>query len=142
VRTVSIENRDITDRSIDVASNVADVVLTLSDRWSEVRGRVTGGSGPDETASVLVFPGGGFPFTEVAWTGSRRFQSTRADRDGSYSIRNLPPGDYYLAAIPDEEAGNWIDAEFLSALTRSATSVHISEGETKTQDLRTLAVRR
>jgi hypothetical protein len=143
VRSVTIDNRDVTERAIEIVSNVGEIVVTFSDQSSDLQGHVTGSSGPDSTATVLLFPAGGFPLTDIAWTsGSRRFQSIRVDRSGAYAIKGLQPGDYYVVAIPEESAGNWIDAEFLTTLSRSATTIHISEGDKKLQDLRTVVVKR
>ena len=56
---------------------------------------------------------------------------------GEYSIGGLPPGEYYVVALPDDKASEWRDPGSLRALARVATQVAIRDGEQKTQDLRT-----
>ena len=71
------------------------------------------------------------------WTPqSRRILTTRPSTEGKFSFRDLPPGDYRLAALDDAEPGSWFDPEFLKQLVAASTSVTITEGQKKTQDLR------
>ena len=54
----------------------------------------------------------------------------------------MPPGEYYLIAVPEEQAPpDWRDPKTLEALARLATQVSIGEGEHKTLDLRIKEVR-
>ena len=45
-------------------------------------------------------------------------------------------GDYRLAALQDAEPGSWFDPELLKQLLTASTSVTMTEGVKKTQDLR------
>jgi hypothetical protein len=60
----------------------------------------------------------------------------RPDDDGKYSFRNLPAGEYLIAAADDVGDGDWFDPAFLDALAPSALRVTLAAGETKVQDLR------
>ena len=72
------------------------------------------------------------------WTpGSRRVRTTRPATDGAFTIKGVPAGEYFLVALPDVEPGEWNDASFLEALTKSSTTVTLREGETTTQNYRT-----
>ena len=53
----------------------------------------------------------------------------------------MPPGDYYVVAVPEEQAADWRDPKTLEALARLATQVNIAEGEHKMIDLRLKEVR-
>jgi len=78
-----------------------------------------------------------FPADQALWrAGVRRILQVRPGTDGRFTLRNLLPGDYLLAAATDVEAGQWLDPEFLTALQRAAVSVKIEIGEKKTQDIR------
>jgi hypothetical protein len=68
--------------------------------------------------------------------GSRRVRMTRPATDGAFSVKGLPPGEYYLAALPDLETGEWNDPTLLEQLVRSSAKVTLRDGETTTQDFR------
>jgi hypothetical protein len=71
------------------------------------------------------------------WTpGSRRIRMTRPATDGSYSVKGLPPGDYYLAAPTDLETGEWNDPVLLEQLVRSSARITLRDGEMASQDFR------
>jgi hypothetical protein len=86
-----------------------------------------------------------FPTDAVAWTNNgsngRRVRSARTSTTGQYLVPGLPPGEYYVAAIADEEAVDWQDVEFLQALTSVATRVRIADAQQRTHDLRTREIR-
>jgi hypothetical protein len=67
---------------------------------------------------------------------SRRIMNARTANDGSFTFRNTPPGEYYLAAVDDVEPGEWYDPSFLQRLVTGAIKVTIAEGEKKVQDLK------
>ena len=138
-KSATVDGRDVADIPFDFRQEPASVTITFTDRWSGVRGSVSGSSGRDSTAMVLVFP------TDRDTWGStglnpRRVRSVRASRTGEYSF-NLPPGDYYVVAIPEEYSSDWQDPDFLDVVSRSAARVTIAEGERKVQDLRTREMR-
>jgi hypothetical protein len=60
----------------------------------------------------------------------------RPASSGRYTVRNLPPGEYFVAAVTDVEFNAWFDPAFLSELVPASTKVTFSEGEKKTLDLR------
>jgi hypothetical protein len=69
------------------------------------------------------------------WTpGSRRVRTTRPGTDGAFVVKELPPGDYYLAALPDLETGEWNDPALLESLVKSSATVTLREGQTTTQN--------
>jgi hypothetical protein len=129
---------DVSETPLDLSRDVADVVITFTDRWTGIGGAVQG-QGADG-AMVVVFP------TDAqAWTGygsnSRRLKSARADAQGRFGISSLPPGDYFAVAIPEEQSVDWRDGKNLEALSRIATRVAIGDGEHRTIDLRLHEVR-
>ena len=138
-KSATIEGRDVADTPFLLSQEPTHVVITFTDRWSGIRGNVQSAAGRDATALVIVFPS-----DRDTWgsTGSspRRVRSTRASKIGEYSF-NLPAGEYYVLAIPEEQSADWQDPEFLEAASRGAARVTIAEGERKIQDLRTRDVR-
>jgi hypothetical protein len=78
-----------------------------------------------------------FSADRAHWTpGSRRVRMTRPATDGSYMVKGLPPGEYYLAALADLETGEWNDPVLLEQLVPSSAKVTLRDGETTTQAFR------
>jgi hypothetical protein len=136
LRSATFGGRDITETALELKDeSAAGVVLTFTDRSSEMNGTVRNASGnPDPTASVLIFP-----VDPATWvdTGSqpRRIKTSRTGKDGSFKIGPLPPGEYYVVAIEDSAPRNWQDPAYLDAVARSATTVRVGEGDTRTVTL-------
>jgi hypothetical protein len=118
--------------------HVDGVVLTFTDRPSELTGLVQDASGqPATDYSIIVFAA-----DRAFWTAqSRRIKSARPDQEGKYTLRNLPAGDYLLVAVIDVEQDEWFDPSYLQRVAPAAIRVAISDGEKKVQDLRIAAGR-
>lgn len=139
LRAATLEGKDITDTPVDLQHDLRGVVVTFTDRPTELSGIVTGASGsPDPDAVVLVFPSDTASWREWGLT-PRRMRAVRTDPSGRYTFPALPPGDYYLVALPAERANEWQDARMLAALARDAATISVSEGDKNTHDLRTRA---
>ena len=127
--------RDALDFPLEIRAgdNVVGLMVTLSDKATQLSGTLQDSSGrPTPDYTIVVFA-----TDKSYWTPqSRRIQSTRPGTDGTFTIRNLPPGDYRIAAVTDVEPGEWFDPAFLEQLRTASTPVTLSEGEKKTQDLR------
>ncbi len=138
LRDAAFAGRDITSTAIELQDdNATGVLVTFTDRATELTGTVRDRSGnPDTAATVLVFPA-----DQGLWvdTGSqpRRLRQTRVGQDGTYRVQGLPAGDYYVTAVPDSEAANWQNPTFLATASRSATTVRLTDGDTRTQALTT-----
>jgi uncharacterized protein (DUF2141 family) len=134
-----LDGVDVSETPLDLKHDVSDLVLVFTDRWSGLSGTVQG-AGAD-TATVIAFT------TDMqAWAGPgtnrRRLRSARVNASGQFGISSLPPGDYYVVAIRDDDAAGWRDPAALEALARVAARVTILEGEHKTIDPRISEVRR
>jgi hypothetical protein len=68
--------------------------------------------------------------------GSRRIRTTRPATDGAFSVKGVPAGEYYLAALTDLENGEWNDPALLERLIQSSIKVTLRDGEVTTQDVR------
>ena len=64
----------------------------------------------------------------------------RAVTDGSFRIRGLPGGDYFIAAVSrlsgSHDGGEWQDPEVLAQLEQRAERVTLTDGQTRTVTLR------
>lgn len=127
-RDVSLEPLTLGDRDL------TGIVLTYTDQWTELSGRVDSPSG-DADAAVVVFPA-----DVQGWVRhglpQRRTTATRAGSDGRYLIAGLPAGSYLVAVLPP---GNRVEAgnpDFYSGLAPTATAVVLAPGERRVLDLR------
>jgi len=122
-------------------STIEGVTISFTTRPSELRGVVRDGSSrPDPSATVLVCP-----TDERLWPNAallrRLFADARAGADGAYSVRGLPPGDYIVTAVPDERVSRWRDVASLRSLAGLGQHVHVDDGQTVTQDLKSSVIR-
>jgi hypothetical protein len=129
---------DVSETPFEFNRDVSDLVLTFTDRWSGISGVVQGtGAGG---AMILAFTTNAQAW-ENAGSSPRRLKSTRANARGEFGLSSVPPGDYYVIAVPEEQATDWREPKMLDALARQATQVSIGEGEHKTIDLQVKEVR-
>jgi hypothetical protein len=135
LKSIAASGQDALDAPFVVQPNqhVLDATITFTDRLAEVTGVLTngrGGAAPDYTIVL-------FPAEPSRWRPrSRRVQGVRPSTDGGFAFRNLPPGDYLIAAIDDVEPGEWFDPAFLQRLAPAAGRVVVGEGALVVQILR------
>jgi uncharacterized protein (DUF2141 family) len=129
------KGKDISDESISLtAEDVSGVVVTFTDRPTGVGGTVRDSRGnADANSDVLVFAA-----DPARRTSARRRALLRVSTSGVYSLSALPAGDYFVVAIDDRVAGEWPDPKFLEVLSRIATRVVLTDGESRTVDLKTV----
>jgi hypothetical protein len=135
LRSAVTEGRDLLDGLVQVLPGEAfpDVVLTFTDQHSELSGALQSPGGAAAPEYFVVV----FPESRALWTpNARRIQSTRPATDGRFVVRDLPAGDYLMAALIDLEPGDLDDAKFLEALVPAAVPVHLADGEKTVKDLR------
>jgi hypothetical protein len=139
---VMVGRRDVSDGVFIMGSDdVGDVTVHCNDPQTRLSGTVRDDRGGADPASAVVV----FPVEREFWSGPsirvRRFQRVYSDKAGAFVVRTLPPGEYFVAAIPDQKSDLWQDPTVLNTLARSATRVTLSTGESRTIDLRTVQVR-
>lgn len=130
-----VGGRDASVVPVDFESaDLNGVTIIFTDRATELSGQVTG-DGALDANSVLVFPS-----DSSAWTGygnsSRRFATTRVDKEGNYKVSNLPAGQYLAVALPDRMINDWQNPKFLESLVAQAVRVTIRDNEKATAGLR------
>lgn len=129
VEQINIGGVDITDRIVDFDSQASfdDVEVTVTDRISILRGSVSSRDGRTlSRQSLVVFSN----LPDQWYPGSRFVRRTRSDVDGSYAVKGLPLGTYYIAPLEVEPGAALADAAFLDSLIPQALSVSVTEGQT------------
>ena len=135
LKSVTAGGRNVTDVPIEVRAGeaVGNVTIVFTDKVSEIAGLVTSDQGtPAPEYTVLAFS------TDSSFwrPQSRQIAATRPDQTGHYRIRTLPPGEYYVVPVDPAEQGEWFEPSYLEAHRPGAARVTLSEGDTKTLDLR------
>jgi hypothetical protein len=119
---------------VTLGAAIPDLVVTFTDRLAEISGSVTDGAGHPVSAYRLV----AFSADKALWgTAGRRLKApVSTDPDGTFRIGDLPPGEYFLAAVTDMEANDLKDASFLAELAAQAIRLTLGEGEKKVQNVK------
>ena len=107
--------------------------ITYTDKPTGLAGVLQDSSGRAATDYYILV----FSAERAHWSpGSRRIRMTRPATDGSYSVKGLPPGEYFVAAPTDLEAGEWNDPSLLEQLARTSARITLRDSEMTTQDFR------
>lgn len=76
-----------------------------------------------------------FPADAEGWIAAGmhpgRVQSTVATPGESFSLGNLPSGDYLVATVPDNLSADFQDPAVIRAIACSAERVHLESGDNK-----------
>ena len=135
VRSLRVNNIDVTDDGIDVKPNerITGVEVELTNKVTTISGIVTDARGaPAKNCWTVVFAA-----DSRRWTPYSRYRATlRSDQDGQFKTTSLPPSDYYIIALETTEPPPTGDPDFLERIGAKATSFSLREGERKTFDLK------
>jgi hypothetical protein len=136
-----LQGRDVSDEVLELRTDDVDITIVCGDQPTLLTGTVRGERGaPDSDALVVAFP-----MDRRFWEGPglrvRRKASAQAGAAGSFSLSNLPPGEYLVAALPVGASDFWQDPQVLDKLTPLATRVSLPAGEARTVDVRTVRIR-
>ncbi len=135
MKSAILNGRDILDEPLQVRQSEVDLVVTFSDRASELTGTVAGPLGQPISSMVVAFS-----TDRRSWFfNSRRIAAVRADAQGRYSLRNLPPGTYFVLQTDELEHGEWFDPTVLETLARDAARITLAEYEKKAHDIKVAA---
>jgi len=129
------DGRDILDEPLaftDSTPETTRVFLTFTDRHTSLSGSLVTAAGRPA-----------IDYTVVAFTSNRdwwrppfrRVRAARPGTDGAFRLQDVPPGEYFLAALADVAPNEWRDPAFLERAVRHAVPVTIGPGEQKVQSL-------
>ena len=134
LKAVLVEGADVIDTPVELSSLAGKTVeIVMTQRRGDVSGAVTDARGQQTRDYVAVL----FPEDEDQWTTFSRFIAVgRPDQDGRFALPALPPGRYLIQAVDYLEPGEERNPETLARLRNSATAFSLSEGESRTVNLR------
>ena len=133
LKAIEVDGRDMADLPLPVAHGavLSGVRVVLTRRPAIVRGTLRDERRNPADGTVVVFAEDSAKWRE----GSRMVRTGRADRAGSFSLKGLPAGDYFVAAVAQIQEGQWHDPEFLEGLRPRARRITIADAESKQIDL-------
>jgi hypothetical protein len=132
----TLDGQNVTDAPFEIGTtDVTRLVITYADRQADLSGTVRNDTrGPSAGAEVVLFP-----TDPRAWTGygtvSRRVRNGWAGKDGTFIIPDVPPGEYYLRAMPPDANPEWQDPAILRQFVSQAVTLTVVAGEKKVQDV-------
>lgn len=128
---------NLLEEPLDVSGErpISGIVLHLTSKPAAVSGVVRSTNGSPASAAVILFP-----VSPTLWANTglaaMRLRTAVAGDDGVYRITGVLPGDYYVAAVPEEDRTRVFDRASLPALSGSATRVTVAPSANIQQDLR------
>ena len=128
LKSITLDGIDITDGVYDFkpGNNVTGLVVTITDRVTDLTGAVRDARGQPVTDYVLV----AFSEDTKLWGPQSRYvQTTRPNQNGTFSIKGLPPGRYLAAVVPALENGLQNDPAVLEQLRPRARGFSLSDGQ-------------
>jgi hypothetical protein len=128
LKSVMLDGVDITDVPYDTARGGTDrLEIVLTDQRQVVTGRVVDALGrpPPRRFFVLAFPS---DLKEGAVQGRFVDGTWSSNPDGTFEL-NLPPGNYFAAALASARDDAHYDMDFHQTIKERATPFHLSPGE-------------
>jgi hypothetical protein len=102
-----------------------DVRVVLSDSIAGLTGATADGEGrPVGGCFVVLFP----EARETAFS-ERRMRMVRSDRQGTFSMNQVPSGTYRVLATRDVEAANWMTSEYLERIRAVSQPVTVKTAD-------------
>jgi 5-hydroxyisourate hydrolase-like protein (transthyretin family) len=134
-KSVMHDGVDITDTGYDFkpGQRVAGIEIHLTRRATTLSGTVQ----DDRANPVGDYTVVAFSSNPSRWGYQTRFvRSGRPDQGGTFTLRALPPDEYFVVALEYVETGQEFDPEQLANWKALATTVELREGESKTVSLK------
>lgn len=139
-QSVTFGGREFVELPIDITEDVNNVQVTLGPTLGSVSGRVASTEPGDGAMAVMIFPE-----DRSLWADARgltgRFRLVRTSVSGEFAIANVPPGNYFVIAMPDAETTRWPDVAFVTTLLPDATPLRLDAGQSQTLSLTAKVIR-
>jgi protocatechuate 3,4-dioxygenase beta subunit len=136
LKGVRVNGAELTDTGVEFKPGeaVSGLEVVVTQKTTEVSGTVKTASGDPAKDYTLVV----FSDQPQLWTvpSSRHVTGIRPDQEGRFQLKNMPPGGYYAIALEYIPQGEWGDPDVLDRLKAQATRFSLTEGATKSLDLK------
>lgn len=128
---------DVSDQPFDASGDdIADVVITMTDQPSALSGTVRDDQGlPVDGGRVVVFP-----TIRTRWVGQgenpRRQRAAVTSPSGLYSLKGLPPGEYFVVALGARDTVAWQTPDAFARFSQVAQKITLAAREIRTLDVK------
>jgi hypothetical protein len=136
VKSMRLGSQTLDGRLLDLSNNSAGAELTLrlSAATGSVSGTVLDDQGkPVESRVALILDGENPGFAT---------RYAKAKQDGAYSFQNLPPGNYKLVAVPENDADLILEESALAEYADAMVTAEVGDGEKISLDLAIVSILR
>jgi Carboxypeptidase regulatory-like domain len=133
LKSVIAKGVDVTDVALPFGApdqSLVDVQIVMTSQVTELSGTVVDARGDVAADYTLLV----FPVDRDRWyPGSRFFRRAAPASAGNFSVRGLPPSDYFVAAVSGwdvlkDGADAWQDPEFLESIALRAARATLTDG--------------
>lgn len=136
LQSAMLGGRDISLEPVTLEdTDITGVVLTYSDRRTEITGAAIPATGGDADGIVIVFPSDLRAWAR-AGMNTRQMSAARVNSNGRYTITGLPAGEYLIAGLPSDVEIQTGNPGFYEALVGQSTALVLSHGERRALDVR------
>ncbi len=132
VKSIRYGIQDVTRSPVDFVVGGGTLDITLSKNAAAVSGIVRSSSG-DALSGIQVTV---WPKIANPGLGTGGVRTISTDQNGSFSVGNLAPGDYFVAAWEEIDSGLAQAPEFLGHFTSQATAVTLNESSQSNADVK------
>ena len=131
VKSVKMGEQEVKESGIDLTRGPAGpITVTIAPKAWLISGTVLNEKQqPAAGATVVLVPEPRLRGREEA------YKTTATDQYGSFTVKNIAPGEYKLFAWEDVEYGEYLDPEFLKPVEDRGQSFSIQEGSRETVQL-------
>lgn len=132
VASIRLGDDAVTDGQLDFSQGIpaGQLTITISPRAPTVTGAVKDANdSPAAGIRVVLVP------SDPAQRWSALFHTATTDQNGTYSLKNLIPGNYKAYAWQDIPPGAWQDPDILKQFSANAVTLTLKAGDNVSQDL-------
>jgi hypothetical protein len=131
---VTHRGTDVSDTGIEIGNrqDIRDVRVIITDAAAEIAGTVRNARGAAVADATVIF----VPLGQQFWTRtSRRLGLLRADAEGRYRLRGLPPGEYRAVASTELDETEVFHRDVLEDLSKVGVPLTLQPLEARVLDL-------
>ena len=125
LKSVSYQGRELVDMPFDLNLDIENVVITFTDQSRTIKGTVTSAVAADVPGAQVVI----FPVDSSAWVDygrtTVRVTAATATGTGAFTLSLPPDGEYFLAAIADEDSDDWRNPATLKRIATIAERIRV-----------------
>lgn len=135
-KSAMVNGIDALDQPFELSTeNIGNVVVTYIDRQTTISGTVIDGSSAPAQGTVIVFPASYRDWIAKGMS-PRLMRNIRTQAKGAFSIPGLPARDYLIVAVADDQVPDLQNPIVFDVLARAASSLTLSDGDTRTLSIK------